>query len=907
MSKLVLSTRPICVRKNEFHILRHLNTLDTTFRVNRATAAATTVATAAAAAATAASTAAAIDCTYRVMIEVAVIGAGSAGLVTARHLLANGLKCCIFEATSTLGGAWSCPLPPSATSIATATMNDGNGMMWKGLNTNLSKHTCRFSDFPWPDDTPTFPSKEDMDRYLTSYANEFIIPGDPNDDGDNRKMKSENKNKREREDGIEIENTTWDSSCSFLYDCKVTKISPIVGTSHSHFEEHQQQQQQQQYRVEWTDSVHQTKHSKEFGGVVVATGFFSKPKYPSGLLPEIIRRKNDQRDKNINDSEINNKNSETNNSSNNKGRHRNRIQIVHSKDYVYHDELVGEKNEKVVVVGSSHSALEIAVDVSKSVGVDVPITVIMPKIPWVAPRYVPACLDHAADTNAHTSVTASFLPIDLAFYRRRKRHDKGSSSSGNDESSGERTSLTPESCRKRHKDLRAMLGPKQEQILPVPPACFEKPPMVAVSDYFLDLVAGGKIEVVRGRVEGITDDGKGLRISRVNGSISNTGTDNINVSSETDVFVLPGVTSLICCTGYLPDLESCCGALEFESSEAEDDSSSLPSSILRTVDYDPTDSFSPMTTHLETLHPKLANFAFVGMYRGPYMGVVELQARLAAGVISGKVEIPPEDFEKGLETCEKIRNPDPFLRPQFPRFDYVGFMDSLAGFLSLSKSKAIAEEGDSFPNQKHLMEGSMVTPAFYQPDQSLVDLARNELDQEIEKGTNGCHLPRVVASALVGSWSFERNILHFSDGGKTIALRQYIHGKVRYSRSRDLGHVLYREDGFFDISESKSLPVFREYEYVCTRDEEGGGGALELYFVEDGKRTYIFLSLKFQHQDKDGYWVATNDHLCIKDLYKANFQIKLDGLAATEVIITYRVKGPAKDYESTTIMRPQYK
>jgi len=751
-----------------------------------------------------------------------------------------------------------------------------------------------------------------MDRYLTSYANEFIILGDPNDDDDddNEKIKSE------REDGIEIEDTTRDSSCSFLYDCKVTKISPIVGSSHSHFEE-QQQQQQQQYRVEWTDSVHQTKHSKEFGGVVVATGFFSKPKYPSGLLMEIIRRKNEH-DKNINNINSNkiNKSSDTNNGNSNEGRHGNRIKILHSNDYVSPEELVSEKNEKVVVVGSSHSALEIAVDVSKSVGVDVPITVVMPKIPWVVPRYVPACSDHAADTNAHTSATAaataSFLPIDLAFYRRRKRHDKDSSRSGsisgNDESSGEQTSLSPKSCRQRHQDLRAMLGPKQEQILPVPPACFEEPPMVAVSDYFLDLVADGKIEVVRGRVEGITDGGKGLRISRVNDSIGNTDTDNINVSSESDVFVLPDVTSLICCTGYLPDLESCCGALENESSEAEssDDSSSLPSSILRTVDYDPTDSFSPMTTHLETLHPKLANFAFVGMYRGPYMGVVELQARLAAGVISGNVAIPLEDFEKGLETCKKIRNPGPTLRPQFPRFDYVGFMDSLAGSLSL-KGTATAEEEVSFPNEKHLVEGSMVSPAFYQPDQSLVDLARNELDQEIERGTNGCHLPRVVASALVGSWSFERNILHFSDGGRTIAQRQYIHGKIRYSRSKDLGHVLYREDGFFDISESKSLPVFREYEYVCSKDEEGGGGALELYFVEDGKRTYIFLSLKFQHQDKDGYWVATNDHLCIKDLYKANFRIKLDGLAATDVIITYRVKGPAKDYESTTIMRPQYK
>jgi hypothetical protein len=31
----------------------------------------------------------------------------------------------------------------------------------------------------------------------------------------------------------------------------------------------------------------------------------------------------------------------------------------------------------------------------------------------------------------------------------------------------------------------------------------------------------------------------------------------------------------------------------------------------------------------------------------------------------------------------------------------------------------------------------------------------------------------------------------------------------------------------------------------------------------------------------------------------------LDGLKATEIIISYRVKGPTKDYEATTFMTPK--
>ena len=84
--------------------------------------------------------------------------------------------------------------------------------------------------------------------------------------------------------------------------------------------------------------------------------------------------------------------------------------------------------------------------------------------------------------------------------------------------------------------------------------------------------------------------------------------------------------------------------------------------------------------------------------------------------------------------------------------------------------------------------------------------------------------------------------------------------------------------------------------------------------MEGGKRALLFLSLKFvpdttseaRSSNDDGYWVkATSDHLCIKDLYSATFRVKLNGLSASEIIIKYRVKGPSKDYESTTVLKPQ--
>jgi hypothetical protein len=739
-------------------------------------------------------------------------------------------------------------------------------MMWNGLHTNLSKHTCRFSDFPWPSDTPTFPSKEDMDFYLKSYANEYIINND-------------------------------DNSCSFLYDCKVNKIAPIIGDKNFDDEDPTiitSSTGGRQYRVEWTDTIKQTQHSKEFGGVVVASGFFSKPKYPSGFLPEII---ND-----------NNSNSNSNSNSNNSNS--NRMKMIHSHDYRCHEQFAStseNENNKIVIIGGSHSALGIAVDVSRSVTKDQhPVTVVMPKIPWVLPRYVPISMEGTTSVTSKTTTT-SFLPIDLAFYRRRNRFLMNDIINKNEmeEEMIESISLTTDSCRKRNQQLQELIGPRQQNILPVSSSSsssssshFDEPPTVAVSDYFLDLVADGTIEVIQGRAERITDDGTGLIITRNTNNDETNNSNNISsnyegnsrvkASTKTTV-LLPNVTSVICCTGYLPDLESCCGRL--------DDDDEL--SILKTVEYDPNDTFSPMTTYLETLHPKLKNFAFVGMYRGPYMGVVELQAKLAAKVMSGKVTVSSNEFQKGLETSRMIRNQIASVRPQFPHFDYVGFMDTLARSLLISNFN----KEEHFPKY-NIDVGNFASPAFYQSDDSVAKLAQKEIDDEIEKGNCGYYLPRVVASALIGSWTFQRNIVHFSGNQQS----DYIDGSIRYSRSKQLDYVLYREDGLYKISDTKSLPVFREYEYVPSlyQDDDGNAAsALELYFVEGGKRTYLFLSLKFRHQDKDGYWVATNDHLCVKDLYKATFRIKLEELIATEVIITYRVKGPSKDYESTTIMTPQ--
>ncbi|HSX19915.1 MAG TPA: NAD(P)/FAD-dependent oxidoreductase, partial [Gammaproteobacteria bacterium] len=89
---------------------------------------------------------------------VAIIGAGPAGLAAARWTLANGLTPMVFERYNDIGGMW----------------NPHSGGVWP-LRTNLSKFTCSFSDLPWPESAPMFPTAQQMYNYFHDYAEMFEL------------------------------------------------------------------------------------------------------------------------------------------------------------------------------------------------------------------------------------------------------------------------------------------------------------------------------------------------------------------------------------------------------------------------------------------------------------------------------------------------------------------------------------------------------------------------------------------------------------------------------------------------------------------------------------------------------------------------------------------------------------
>ena len=87
--------------------------------------------------------------------KIAIIGAGVAGLCTARQLIGEGFDCTLFERNKVLGGVWS----------------DG----YLNFGVQVQRELYEFPDWPLPEETPNFTPGPIIQKYLHDYAEHYGI------------------------------------------------------------------------------------------------------------------------------------------------------------------------------------------------------------------------------------------------------------------------------------------------------------------------------------------------------------------------------------------------------------------------------------------------------------------------------------------------------------------------------------------------------------------------------------------------------------------------------------------------------------------------------------------------------------------------------------------------------------
>ena len=90
-------------------------------------------------------------------MRVAVIGAGVAGLTTAKVLTQAGHEVVVYDKTPDVGGVWS------------------RSRRYPGVTTQSPKVQYSLSDFPMPDDYPEWPDGAQVQQYFAAYAEKFGI------------------------------------------------------------------------------------------------------------------------------------------------------------------------------------------------------------------------------------------------------------------------------------------------------------------------------------------------------------------------------------------------------------------------------------------------------------------------------------------------------------------------------------------------------------------------------------------------------------------------------------------------------------------------------------------------------------------------------------------------------------
>ncbi|KAG6000878.1 hypothetical protein E4U54_001248 [Claviceps lovelessii] len=608
------------------------------------------------------------------------------------------------------------------------------------------------------------------------------------------------------------------------------------------------------------------RETRQFTHVVVASGYFGEPVVPGGISRTAASAA--------------------------------AIPVIHSSRYRGLTSLLGNTSSakgKILIVGGQMSGVEmagtIAAHLSSATHSPQTSTSPIPDIDqcsvhhviqrpiWVYPLHTAAEVRHA------NGAAAPFLPLDFVSYNRNNRPAPLVNTQGH---------VDEETARTVHAVFRAVLGTDQSIFSPQLQLTDKDkldPPYLAVSDCYCDFVRSGLVSLSTGKLA----------------SLSGT------TATLTDGSQIGDVLAVVLATGFDPSPSI----------------SYLPRDILTTLGHSPQhpDQALALAFH-GTHHAQVPNLGFVGFYRSPYWGVMQMQARFLATYWSLPAAHHPEPLRRKLEHDTSIQrtlalrdNPRP---SQFPMGDYPFLMQEFAEALSIPRVDPSLRDVPSLSHNKLPLD--MLTPSRYpspSDDAAAQEAAQRLRHTTVQAAMDGLTTPRFVPRAvfrsLLGTWKLERDLNsrlpthpsgHFS-GTAQFLLRERTPDGLRCAESRagpDLSNsdehgtgleYLYVEDGEFRTDQGFGFRATRRYVWRYDDEKE----SLSVWFTKpnDPKRAdYLFHEIEFLRPSQDcdggGGWTARAGHLCIDDYYDVKYNFAFQAVNLENWSIEYTVNGPKKDY-----------
>lgn len=597
------------------------------------------------------------------------------------------------------------------------------------------------------------------------------------------------------------------------------------------------------------------------------------------------------------------------------------IPVIHSSQYRDLETLLpnGDGNGgKILVVGGQMSGVEIAGTIASHLssaanspgprglpGADkYKIHHVIQRPTWVFPLFT---------SPVATSPAAPFLPLDLPSYNLANRGQPLTNSQGH---------ISVEAAQMVNGIYKIVLGTDQSEFSPLLAPTekdLDSPPYLTVSDWYMDFVRSGLIELSQGK------------LSSVSGMTATVS----SASSQTETTNVTDIAAVVLATGF----------------EAAPSLAFLPTEIQRTLAVDPSNLDNTVLLAFHgTHHPDVPNLGFVGFYRSPYWGVMEMQARFLTELWAQQ-QRPGGHISPSMQHA--ISNDTSISRfaalrtdtrvSQFPMGDYAFLMQEFASALDLGIFMTV---GETPPLPQTGLPMDILTPARY-ASKGLTAAQHVELDKSLRQThetavaglTRGRFVARAVFRSLLGEWQLERDLVsklpshpsgHWSGTARFLLRQGTAEGNrcaVNGTANGDTAdhedvedddpglEYLYIEEGTFTATNGMAFRATRRY--IWRYDERTD--KLSVWFARTGdkfarndpqrdeeqmKADYLFHEIEFivpeghEHGDYSGGrgWRAKSNHLCIDDFYDVKYEFLFNAVNLKEWSLGYTVKGPQKDY-----------
>ncbi|PQE18351.1 hypothetical protein CJF31_00003011 [Rutstroemia sp. NJR-2017a BVV2] len=719
--------------------------------------------------------------------------AGPAGLVAAKTLVHDSPKgtfdVTVFEQSQRIGGLW--PLS-----------EQDDGMVNPDMCTNQSRHTVSFSDLAWPASSLACPKAWQVGKYLEDYQKKYP--------------------------GYSVKTGT-----------RVAKVEPPPDW---------QAAKPGKWKVHIQAAVNTEPGAStevhEFDHVIVATGFFGKPKLPATLdaLEAPVWHSSKLRDVSSLITDNGKRSSPT--------------------------------GKNIVVVGGQMSGIEtaaaVALQLSSAVyspesqipnAHDYRVYNVVQQPFWVMTLTLPnnpMLGGETADALKVPNPAPNFLPLDLVTYNIGWRPPGPvENTSGH---------ISPEAAKITNNFMHTYLGSDQSDIetdhLAMKGDILSESPRLTASEHYVEFVRSGDIKTVRGKVTGVA-----------------SGQSNaIIVENDGQKQTIEDIGAVIFASGF----------------DAAPSVSFLTEDILHHLSFDRTSEEFPLALNVHsTVNASIPSLGFVGFYRSPYWGVLEMQARFLSKLWSGDAQAKKTLAEDDtLDKMVALRE-DP-RKAQFPMGDYAYLMESFSRAVGIQR-----QEPESPDKRTGIVLPSRYLYADASPAQKeQAALALSIIDSIFHASeTKGAFVAKAIFRSLQGNWKLSRTLissLSTFPSGTFTGIAKFLPRAPTDPKFDN--EYLYIEEGDFATDQGMTFRANRRYAYRYREDKD----ILSAWFIKpDNNKVvdYLFHDLEIVPPAGKGRgWRAKASHLCIADTYDVEYEFVFKGVNVEKWTLKYSVKGPNKDY-----------